>query len=182
MTATLADVACDHIKNATAYLERSSIEEYADAGTELHNAFRALEAVLREYGRNYYSSAAYYKKVQKEREEAERKKKAKKSLEQRVVEWAEENLQEGDFVKFIGTRGESWRLVVSIEKTKYPQYHASRVHGNVITWKPNTTIEYAAYHFKGTSSVNGMEKIALVVRNGVEVFNRKSVHSTKQNG
>lgn len=176
MTATLVDVACDHIRNATAYLERSVAEDYAGSSIELHKAFRQLETAINVLGTKYFHSTAYHNKVKQDRQEAERKKKAKESLEQRVVEWAEENLQEGDFVKFIGTRGEPWRHVVSIEKTRYPEYHASRVHGNVITWK-HTTIEYAAYKFKGTSSVNGMEKIALVVRNGVEVFNRKSVHS-----
>ena len=176
---TLADLAYDHIRNAAAYLERTSNDEYGAAINDLRAAFVALDRVFQNRSALYYRSDEYKAHIHKQWDEQERKRKTKKTLEARVAEWAEENLQVGDFVRFIGTRSAPWRYVQSIERTKFPEYHASRVHGSVIVWK-ESTIPFAAYQFTGNSSVNGMEKIDIVVRDGVEVFNRKSVHSSKK--
>lgn len=168
----------DHIEKAIRYLQLMSFDEYGPNRQEIAKAVEKLRTVLTTKSQTYYHSPEYIKAQRERHNKAVHKKKLKESLEARVVEWAEANLQEGDFVQFLGTRGNPWRLVVSIERTKFPEYYASRVHGNAIQWK-HTTIKYAAYTFTGTSSWNGMEKIALVVRNGVEVFNRKSVHLKK---
>lgn len=167
------------INHTADLLNAMDIGMYQECREEFINAVTVLRGTLEKKERVWFHSPEYQQKLREAREAAIKKKQTTKALETRVAEWAEENLQEGDFVKFIGTRGEPWRLVQSIERTNHPEYYASRVHGSVICWK-HTTIPYAAYTFSGTSSVNGMEKIALVVRNGVEVFNRKNVHSKKQ--
>lgn len=171
-------IALGEIRRATSILRDLPIESFGSGIREIAEAISDLKLLQREKDYAYYVSPAFQKRMDEERAASEQKRRQKKSLEARVVDWAETNLQEGDFVRFIGTRGNPWRKVDSIERTKFPEYSASRVHGRIISWFSADTIEesYKKFAYDGGSSVNGMEKIAIVVRNGKEVFNRKSVH------
>lgn len=161
------------LNELTELLKVVPVEELFNVRDALSEAYRSFQTEYIARSHEIFHSQLFKDFVQAELNKKERIKAAKKQAEDTVAQWAEVNLQVGDLVKFLGTKGTPWREVADIERTKHPEYHASRVKCHIIAFPDPDSYKFK---YTGQGSVNGMEKIALVVRAGEVVFNRVAIN------